>query len=76
MSHLALPQTRRTNPCLQGKLEPEARAALIEKGKGIKEELEGLEARLAALDAELQREGQRLPNMTHPGGLGWPWLVC
>ncbi|PSC75103.1 aspartate aminotransferase [Micractinium conductrix] len=51
---------------MKGKLEPEARAALIEKGKGIKEELEGLEARLAALDAELQREGQRLPNMTHP----------
>ncbi|KAI7841623.1 hypothetical protein COHA_004793 [Chlorella ohadii] len=51
---------------MKGKLEPEARAALIEKGKAIKEALEGLEARLVALEDELQREGQRLPNMTHP----------
>ena len=51
----------------QGKLEPEQRAALIEKGKAIKEQLEGVEARLVQLEDELQREGQRLPNMTHPG---------
>lgn len=59
-------------PCclLQGKLDPEQRAALIERGKQIKEGLEGLEARLEALEAELQREGQRLPNMTHPGACG------
>lgn len=49
--------------------------------QAIKEALEGLEARLVALEEELQREGQRLPNMTHPGGwlhtyvLRWlPWL--
>lgn len=35
--------------------------------QAIKEALEGLEARLVALEEELQREGQRLPNMTHPG---------
>lgn len=27
-----------------------------------------------ALEEELQREGQRLPNMTHPGGCGC-WAV-
>ena len=53
----------------QGKLEQEQRAALIERGKGIKEQLEGLEWRLEQLEMELQREGQRLPNMTHPGAL-------
>ncbi|KAL4430935.1 hypothetical protein ABPG75_006191 [Micractinium tetrahymenae] len=51
---------------MKGKLEPEQRAALIERGKEIKAELEGLEARLVQLEEELQREGQRLPNMTHP----------
>ena len=56
-------------PHLQGKLDQEQRAALIERGKGIKDELEGLEARLEVLELELQREGQRLPNMTHPGQL-------
>jgi seryl-tRNA synthetase len=55
---------------LQAKLEPEQRTALIERGKKIKEDLEGLDARLEALEAELQREGQRLPNMTHPGAEG------
>ncbi|KAL4426351.1 hypothetical protein ABPG77_004645 [Micractinium sp. CCAP 211/92] len=51
---------------MKGKLEPEQRAALIERGKEIKAELEGLEARLVQLEEQLQREGQRLPNMTHP----------
>ncbi|KAL4859468.1 Serine--tRNA ligase [Chlorella vulgaris] len=51
---------------MKAKLEPEQRTALIERGKKIKEDLEGLDARLEALEAELQREGQRLPNMTHP----------
>lgn len=79
-----LPPARRSadTPALgpQGKLEPEARAALIEKGKAIKEQLEGLEAQLEALEEQLQREGQRLPNMTHPGGC-WgvhrgAWDLC
>jgi len=66
---------------VQGKLEPEQRAALIERGKAIKEELEGLEAQLVAFEEELQREGQRLPNMTHPGGcwqalVGREWMGC
>lgn len=70
---LQLPRTGYVMPFgLQGKLEPEQRAALIERGKEIKTELEGLEARLVQLEDELQREGQRLPNMTHPGG----WLPC
>lgn len=51
---------------LQGKLDQEQRQALIDNGKALKEQLEDLEARLASLDATLQLEGQRVPNMTHP----------
>jgi seryl-tRNA synthetase len=66
----------RTLPHLQGKLDQEQRVALIERGKGIKDELEGLEARLEQLELELQREGQRLPNMTHPGQLLRYAVLC
>lgn len=50
----------------QGKLEPEKRQQLIENGKQLKEQLESLEADLVAAENDLQREGQRLPNLTHP----------
>lgn len=50
----------------QGKLEPERRAQLIEHGKALKEQLESLEGALVAVEEDLQREGQRLPNLTHP----------
>jgi seryl-tRNA synthetase len=51
---------------MKGKLEADARVALIDRGRALKEQLEGLEAALAGVEAALQREGQRLPNMTHP----------
>jgi len=51
---------------MKGRLEPDARAALIEAGREIKERVQALEARASALDNLLQREGQRLPNLTHP----------
>ena len=37
----------------------------MEAGRAVKEALGGLEAGLSALQAEMQAEGQRLPNMTH-----------
>lgn len=51
---------------MKKKLESEERQALIDKGKLLKEQLDGLEAELAATEAKLQHEGKRLPNMTHP----------
>lgn len=55
-----------TAAAMKGKLEPEARAALIERGKALKEQLEDLDAALSAVEEELQQEGQRLPNLSHP----------
>lgn len=51
---------------MKGKLEPERRNELIEEGKRLKDVLAGLEAELTTLSEQLQREGQRIPNMTHP----------
>lgn len=51
---------------MKKKLDPDQRGALIEKGKGLKEKLEVLEAKLTAAEEALQREGKRLPNLAHP----------
>ncbi|GBF92787.1 seryl-tRNA synthetase [Raphidocelis subcapitata] len=51
---------------MKGKLEPDARQALIARGQALKSDLESLEAALSAAEAALQLEGQRLPNLTHP----------
>jgi hypothetical protein len=60
------PGPRPKRPQSQGKLEADARAALIAKGQALKTELEQLESSLSAVEAALQVEGQRLPNLTHP----------
>lgn len=52
---------------MKGKLEEARRAELVAEGKALKEELATLEATLDELEVTLQREGQRLPNATHPG---------
>ncbi|MCO5592230.1 hypothetical protein L7F22_046228 [Adiantum nelumboides] len=51
---------------MKGKLEPEKRRELIDEGKRLKEVLAGLEAELTVLSEQLQREGQKIPNVTHP----------
>lgn len=51
---------------MKGKLDPEVRQELIRKGQELKEQLAVMEATLSGLEAELQREGQRIPNLTHP----------
>ena len=50
----------------QGKMEDEKRKQLIQQGKQLKEELAKLESVLDRLEAELQIEGQKMPNSTHP----------
>ena len=51
---------------MKGKMEKEARDALIAEGKALKDELAELEVEQSALESELQTMAQRLPNMTHP----------
>ena len=47
-------------------MDQEQRQQLVEQGKAIKERLAELEARVDACEAALQREGQKLPNSSHP----------
>lgn len=51
---------------MKQKLPEAERAALVAEGKALKEELAVLEAALDRKEVELQLEGQRLPNDTHP----------
>lgn len=53
-------------PLPQGKLEPDARAALVAKGQALKESLSALEAQLVVAEEQLQAAAQKLPNLTHP----------
>ena len=56
----------------QGKLGQEERQALVAAGKQLKEQLAAAEAAAAGAEQALQREGQRLPNLTHPEARGPP----
>eukprot|EP00798_Chlamydomonas_sp_ICE-L_P027698 gene27698-7340_t len=51
---------------MKGKMEPEKRQELIQRGSEIKEEVQQVEEKLGVFEMELQREGQRIPNLTHP----------
>ena len=51
---------------LKGKMEADARAALVDEGKRLKQALASCEARLEAVEVALQAEGRRIPNLTHP----------
>jgi seryl-tRNA synthetase len=50
----------------QGKLEQEQRALLVEQGKRLKDTIAAVERELVVVEGSLQREGQRLPNLSHP----------
>jgi seryl-tRNA synthetase len=51
---------------MKGKLENEARAALIEEGKKLKDSISAAETELEKVEAELSAEVRRIPNMAHP----------
>ncbi|KAK9809278.1 hypothetical protein WJX73_000344 [Symbiochloris irregularis] len=59
-------ERNQNSKAMKGKMEQERRAELIEQGKALKEQVAELEARLSHVQAALQLEGQRLPNLTHP----------
>jgi seryl-tRNA synthetase len=63
----SLQQQRNANAAaMKGKVEPDKRAALIEEGKKLKEDIAAAEAELGKTEAELDAEGRRIPNMAHP----------
>lgn len=60
-------QTRNENAKkMKGKMSQEERTALIEEGKEIKQKAADLEAELKDIEAELNAEADKLPNMAHP----------
>jgi seryl-tRNA synthetase len=62
-----LQQRRNANAAaMKGKLEPEARTALVEEGKKYKESIAAAEGELAKVEAELEAAARRIPNMAHP----------
>jgi seryl-tRNA synthetase len=63
----SLQQQRNANAAaMKGKIEPDKRAALIEEGKKLKEDIAVAEAELGKTETELDIEGRRVPNMAHP----------
>jgi seryl-tRNA synthetase len=62
-----LQQRRNANAAaMKGKLDAPARAALIEEGKKYKEDISAAEGELAKVEAEMEAEARRIPNMAHP----------
>jgi seryl-tRNA synthetase len=51
---------------MKGKLEADARQALIEEGKQIKESITSAEVEVEAAEKALKAELMRIPNMAHP----------
>ena len=46
---------------------PEARQALIEQGKALKQSVPAVEAQLKEIEADVRTVLMSIPNMTHPG---------
>jgi len=62
-----LQQKRNANAdAMKQKLDQDARNALIEEGKKLKEEIASLETEVSAVEAELLTEARKIPNMAHP----------
>lgn len=51
---------------MKEKLAPDARAALVEEGRQLKETIAASEAELSTVEEELQLLAEKLPNTTHP----------
>ena len=63
----ALQQKRNANAAsMKGRMEAAERAALVDEGKRLKEEIAAAEAALGAAEAELSARAREIPNMAHP----------
>ncbi|MDR2768298.1 MAG: serine--tRNA ligase, partial [Treponema sp.] len=62
-----LQQKRNANAAaMKGKNTNEERSRLVEEGKKLKEAIAGAEEALAKIEADLDSEARRIPNMAHP----------
>jgi len=62
-----LQQQRNANAAaMKGKMEAPERAALVEEGKRLKESIAAAEAELGEVEAKLEKEALKIPNMAHP----------
>jgi len=62
-----LQQKRNANAsAMKGKMDASERSALVEEGKKLKELISSAEAELSAVEAELDKEARKIPNMAHP----------
>ena len=62
-----LQQKRNANAAaMKGKMEADARAALVEEGRKLKESIAASETELSAVETELDKEARKIPNMAHP----------
>ncbi|MDR1215656.1 MAG: serine--tRNA ligase [Treponema sp.] len=62
-----LQQQRNANAAsMKGKLDPDKRSVLIEEGKRLKDAIAGVEAKLGAVEEDLDAKARRIPNMAHP----------
>ncbi len=66
--HLDSLRTRRNENAsrMKGPLDAQARAALVEEGRRLKEEIAAEEAKLAGQEKTLAEEAAKIPNMAHP----------
>lgn len=65
----ALRRRRNENAALMkkaGKMAPDERAACIAEGKELKASVSNLEQELIKVEADLEAESVKIPNMTHP----------
>ena len=51
---------------MKEKIDAVKRAALVEEGKKLKELIAAAEEKLASVEAELDKEARKIPNMAHP----------
>ncbi len=51
---------------MKGKLEPDERSRLIERGRELKEEIAAIENEMVGVSEELEREARAIPNLIHP----------
>ncbi|MDR2211364.1 MAG: serine--tRNA ligase [Spirochaetaceae bacterium] len=62
-----LQQRRNVNAAaMKGKLEADARQELVDEGKKLKDQIAAAEADLSGIEAELEVQARRIPNMAHP----------
>jgi seryl-tRNA synthetase len=62
-----LRQQRNANAAaMKGKLDSNRRTELVDEGKKLKEEIAAREEELAKIEAVLEIEARRIPNMAHP----------